>query len=70
MRNATVATCSLILLMVIIAGIFWNIAAGYLDRLEDKEIEQIEEIEAYTPAGLGLDELNIENSEILEVLTW
>lgn len=70
MRNAAVATCSLILVMVIIAGVVWNVINGYIDRLEDKQHEQMEQIEAYTPANLDFSGFEVENMDILEVLAW
>ena len=70
MRNAVVATCTLILATVIVAGIIWNVFASYLDRLEDKQQEQMEQIEAYTPAGFNVEALSFDGFDIEEVITW
>lgn len=70
MRNATVATCSLILVTVIVAGIIWNALNSYLDRLEDKQQEQMEQIEAYTPADFNIEALDLDGFDIEEVMAW
>ncbi len=70
MRNAAVATCSLILVTVIVAGIIWNALNSYLDRLENKQQEQMEQVEAYTPANFDIEALNVSGFYIQEVMTW
>lgn len=70
MRNAAVATCSLILVTVIVAGIIWNALNSYLDRLEDKQQEQMEQIEAYTPADFNIEALDLDGFDIEEVMAW
>lgn len=70
MRNAAVATCSLILVTVIVAGIIWNALNSYLDRLEDKQQEQMEQIEAYTPADFNIEAIDLDGFDIEEVMAW